>query len=292
MEFMRIAFWVGPCGGTSFAPGEYILLAGRDGNSLQIALENVGMTQVRFGKVTGKVGARWLLAVVLALGVPSIAQTSPIAIHIDWKHTVIVSRSSPTLQVVTNPMLKRGSPLHDSAFKALADLGANYVRFVPWLPYPRTAVAELKPPTAEKTFWDFSQIDPVVEDFMKATDGHSTVVNFSTIPAWMFKTEKPVSYPDDPDQVFWGYTQGTELTDATGKQLGDYYGRLVSWYVKGGFIDENHKWHASGHHYDIQYWEILNEIDSEHSTTPEDYTKRYDAIVNSIRKVSPHTKFV
>jgi hypothetical protein len=117
-------------------------------------------------------------------------------------------------------------------------------------------------------------------------------VNFSTIPAWMFKTDRPVKYPDDPNQVFWDYTQGTELRDPTGKELGDYFGRLVSWYTKGGFTDENGKRHESGYHYKLPYWEVLNEVDFEHQTTPEDYTKRYDAIVEGIHKVSPETKFM
>jgi len=66
----------------------------------------------------------------------------------------------------------------------------------------------------------------------------------------------------------------------------------VSWYTKGGFTDENGKRHESGNHYSFPYWEVLNEIDFEHSTTPEDYAKRYDAIVEGIHKVSPDTKFM
>ena len=217
---------------------------------------------------------------------------APIDAKIDWNKVVLVSKSTPTLQVVTNPMLNPGAPIHDGSFAALKALGADYVRYVPWLPYPKIAVAELDPPTKEKTSWDFTYIDPVTKDFLAATEGHSTIINFSTIPSWMFKTDKPVQYPSDPNQVFWNYTQGTELVDPTGKQLGDYFGRLVSWYTKGGFTDENGKRHDSGNHYTFPYWEVLNEVDSEHSTTPEDYTKRYDAIVEGIRKVSPQTKFM
>jgi hypothetical protein len=220
------------------------------------------------------------------------AQESQPKMDIDWTKTVIVSKSTPTLQVVTNPMLNPGAPIHDGSFAALKALGADYVRYVPWLPYPKIAVAELEPPSAGKSSWDFTYIDPVTKDFLAATQGHSTIVNFSTIPAWMFKTEKPVTYPDDPNQVFWKYTQGTELRDPTGKELGDYYGRLVSWYTKGGFTDENGKRHESGYHYRLPYWEILNEVDFEHNTAPEDYTRRYDAIVEGIHKVSPETKFV
>jgi hypothetical protein len=235
-----------------------------------------------------------ILVLSLALGFSglAVAQTPEPPAHIQWDKTVIVSKSTPTLQVVTNPMLNPGAPIHDGSFAALKALGADYVRYVPWLPYPKIAVAELDAPTKEKTSWDFTYIDPVTKDFLAATEGHSTIVNFSTIPSWMFKTAKPVEYPADPNQVFWNYTQGTELVDSTGKQLGDYFGRLVSWYTKGGFTDENGKRHESGNHYTFPYWEVLNEVDAEHTTTPEDYTKRYDAIVEGIRKVSPNTKFM
>jgi hypothetical protein len=233
-----------------------------------------------------------LLLMAASIGIPALAQDSQPKMDIDWSKTVIVSKSTPTLQVVTNPMLNPGSPIHDGSFAALKALGADYVRYVPWLPYPKIAVAELEPPTKDRTSWDFTYIDPVTKDFLAATDGHSTIINFSTIPAWMFKTDKPVKYPNDPNQVFWDYTKGTELRDPTGKELGDYFGRLVSWYTKGGFTDENGKKHESGNHYSFPYWEVLNEVDFEHQTTPEDYTKRYDAIVEGIRKVSPDTKFM
>lgn len=241
--------------------------------------------------------SRLLLAVMAAyFGCCGLAAqettTKPGTIAIDWDKTVIVSKSTPTLQVVTNPMLNPGSPIHDGAFAALKMLGAEYVRFVPWLPYPKIAVAELQPPTPDHTSWDFTNIDPVTKDFLAATQGHSTIMNFSTIPAWMFKTDKPVTYPADPNQVFWNYTQGTELRDPTGKELGDYYARLVSWYTKGGFTDENGKHHKSGNHYTFPYWEVLNEIDFEHQMTPAQYTERYDAIVSGIHGVSPETKFV
>ena len=110
-------------------------------------------------------------------------------------------------------------------------------------------------------------------DFLEATKGHSVILNFSTIPAWMFKTDKPVTYPADPDQAVWDYTQGTELRDPSMKEIGEYYGRLFSWYTQGGFTDEFGKRHESGYHYSIPYWEVLNEIEFEHKMTPETYTK-------------------
>jgi Glycosyl hydrolases family 39 len=220
------------------------------------------------------------------------APTPQVKIAVDWNKTVLLSRSTTTFQVVVNPMLRRGSPIHDAAFSAIHRLGAEGVRYVPWLPYPRLAVAELEAPTPAGTSWNFSLIDPMVEDFMAAQSGHSTVMNFSTIPAWLFKTPKPVSYPKDPNQVFWNYTQGTELVDPSGKGLGDYYARLASWYTRGGFTDENGKFHASTHHYKFPIWEVFNEVDFEHNTTPEQYTARYDAVVHAIHAVSPETKFM
>ena len=221
------------------------------------------------------------------------AQTpAPAKLTIDWAKVTTTSKTTPTLQVVVNPQLLRGAMLHDPSFKALHELGADYVRYVPWLPYPRQAVAELEPPKDGKTSWDFSHIDPTIEDFFKATEGHSVVINFSTIPAWMFKTAKPVTYPDDPNQVIWNYTQGNELRDPSMKEVSDYFVRLLSWYTKGGLTDEYGKWHESGHHYKIAYWELLNEIEFEHNWTPQAYTKLYDIVTAAMLKADPDLKFM
>ena len=236
------------------------------------------------------------LLLTSALPLPAVEPTAAAStvpqVAVDWTKTVRVSRSTPTLQVVVNPLLRRGSPIHDPVFAALRDLGAENVRYVPWLPYPRLAVAEMEPPTATNTSWDFSLIDPMTLDFLDADGGHLTILNFSTIPAWFFKTPQPVAYPADPDTPCWNYTQGTELKDPTLKELGDYYARLVGWYGQGGFTDELGVRHNSGHHYNIPWWEVLNETESEHDTTPQQYTERYDAIVSAIHKVSPQTRFV
>jgi hypothetical protein len=213
-------------------------------------------------------------------------------VTVDWNKVTGVSKTTPTLQVVVNPPLRRGSPIHDRVFEGLHDLGADYVRYVPWLPYPKLAVAELEPPADGKTSWDFSLIDPMMEDFMNATAGHSVIINFSTIPQWMWKTNNPVPYPSDPNQVDWHYERGTALVDPSMKQVEDYYGRLVSWYTRGGFRDEYGHEHKSDHHYRINYWEVLNEVDFEHHMSPEFYTHIYDAIAGAIHKVDPGIRFV
>jgi hypothetical protein len=100
-----------------------------------------------------------------------------------------------------------------------------------------------------------------------------------------------VPYPSDPGKAMWDYEQGTELRDPDMKQVADYYGRLVSWYTKGGFTDEGGQFHSSAHHYKIDYWEVLNEVDFEHNMSPEFYTALYDAITASIHRADPNVKF-
>jgi hypothetical protein len=229
---------------------------------------------------------------VLVMAASIVTAAAAQKVDISWGKVELISKTTPTLQVVVNPPLRRGSPIHDRAYRELKALGADYVRYVPWLPYPKLGVAELEPPSNGKSSWDFSAIDPMTIDFLKATEGHSVIVNFSTIPAWMFTTRKPVEYPPDPNAVTWSYTQGTDLRDPSMKELGDYYARLVSWYVNGGFTDELGKRHDSGYHFHIPYWEIFNEADFEHTMTVQQYTARYDAIASAIKQVAPQMKFV
>src|SRR5436309_8987398 len=154
-----------------------------------------------------------LLLGLLAWPGPAPAQQQPDKVPVQWDKVTMVSKTTPTLQVVVNPPLRRGSAIHDNAFKALRDLQADYVRYVPWLPYPKLGVAELEPPKDGTTSWDFTPIDPMTIDFLEATKGHSVILNFSTIPQWMYTTDKPVAYPGDPARVTWTYEQGTELRD-------------------------------------------------------------------------------
>jgi len=220
------------------------------------------------------------------------AMAQKFSLFVNWDDQFMKSISTPTLQVVGNPMLRPGAAMHDGSFEALKELGADYVRYVPWFPYPKLAVAELDPPANGKTSWDFSLIDPMTIDFLNATRGHSVILNFSTSPQWLYKTDYKVDYPADPNDVGWSYGGGTQLRDTTMKELTDYYVRLISWYTKGGFTDETGKYHKSGYHYDLPYWEVLNEPEFEHNFTPQAYTRLYDAVVTAIRQISPQTKFV
>jgi hypothetical protein len=231
-------------------------------------------------------------AVVLAFPVPGVLGRSLPQVTTEWEKVIRESKTIITIQVCPEPPMYRGKPTHDPIYKALRDFQPEYARLQPWHPYPKLSVAELEPPQGGKTFWDFSVLDPIVEDFMEATAGHSVVFDFSTLPQWMWKTEKPVPYPDNPEEITWKYTQGSELRDPSMKEVVDYQARLASWYTQGGLKDEYGKWHESGHHFKVAYWEVLNEIDYEHEISPQFYTALYDAIVPAVRRIIPDTKFI
>jgi hypothetical protein len=221
------------------------------------------------------------------------SQDKPITVQARWDKVVRVSQTVPTICLGAGPMVWRGSPIHDKVFASLENLGADDVRYTGGgYVYPYYGVAEMAPPTATTTSWNFATVDQLTVDAMNALKGHPVVMNFSSIPAWMFKQTEPVRYPADATKICWDCSRGKELRDPTYREVADYFARVVSWHVKGGFTDELGKWHESGHHYKIDYWEVLNEPDNEHGLSPQVYTGIYDAVVEAIHKVSPVTKFV
>jgi hypothetical protein len=212
-----------------------------------------------------------------------------IPVLVDWQTITGVSRTTLTTHLWTAPPLRRGSPIHDKAFRALRDLRADLVRFLPWFSHPRVSVPELYPPNETETFWDFELLDPFVEDFMAAAEGRPLVANFATIPAWMFTTA--VKVPDDPDEIVWDYERGTELRDPTCAEVAEYFYRVASWYIAGGFTDELGRWHESGHNFRFDYWEVLCEPDLR-GMPPAVYTRLYDAVVERLRPLDPQMKFI
>ncbi len=227
---------------------------------------------------------------IIALGVAAAAQTP--TVQVDWSQLGPATRTTITLQVVENPPLMRTSPIHQNAWLALANLHTDKTRLALWYPYPHLAVAELRPPTARDTFWDFTQIDPIVEDFFAATKGRASVFTMSTIPTWMFAQADPGAIPSSPNQVMWNYEAGESLRDPSGQEVADYFARVASWYTRGGFKDELGKQIDSPHHFKIAYWEILNEPEYEHALPIETYARLYDKISAAVHAVSPETKFV
>jgi hypothetical protein len=68
---------------------------------------------------------------------PLDAQNNSNSVSINWDKPVMVSKTTPTLQLVENPMVRPNSAIHENTFKALKELGANHVRYAPWFLYLR-----------------------------------------------------------------------------------------------------------------------------------------------------------
>jgi hypothetical protein len=235
---------------------------------------------------------RLLCAIAALSGIASAQASDSGVLKIDWDMVTGTTRTTITLQVVENPPLRRGSSIHDAAWSNLSALHTDMTRLALWYPYPRLAVAELAPPTASATSWNFADIDPIVEDFFRATGEHSRVFTMSTIPTWMFKLGDPGPVPASPDEAMWNYEAGTDLRDPSGQEAADYFARVAGWYTAGGFTDEAGHRHVSNHRERIDWWEVLNEPEYEHAFDIHAYTKLYDRVVASVHAVTPATRFV
>ncbi len=76
------------------------------------------------------------------------ARTFSVTVSVDWAASVAPPvQITPSLQVVSQRLLWRDSPIHNASFASLKAASPRNSRFVPWIPYPRTSVAELQPPS-------------------------------------------------------------------------------------------------------------------------------------------------
>ena len=191
----------------------------------------------------------------------------------------------PTYLDQVNPVtMSRSAPIHDAVFTHIRELGADHVRYLHWDPFALSYPLP-GPPVHGKTTWDFTGIDPYVDDFMSASEGHDSVINFAP----MYR---------------WGVNE-SGFVDPTGVQAGEYFSRIISWYTKGGFVDELGAKHVSNHSYTWKYWEVLNEVDAGSSgthcsslnnsamapTCVKRYTDIYDGIVTVLHRDHPDLQF-
>ncbi|KZP30042.1 hypothetical protein FIBSPDRAFT_1038407 [Athelia psychrophila] len=248
---------------------------------LSVALLSLASSRLSWAKEVGSLAHR---------------QSSSANISVDWSNVLLTSKTTTTLQVVVNPLLLDNSSVAANVWQSLNSVSADYVRFVPWFLYPKLFVPEIDAPVNNAsgcfTGWDFSYADQFVKGFFSSTPNKSHIINFSTTPDWMWSiTEADYSYPADINASDLAYNNGTQLRDSSFQEVSDYYSRLVSWYVNGSFTDECGVNHTSGHHYDIEYWEVLNEIGAEHNIQPEYYNQIYDAVTAAIHAISPPTNY-
>jgi hypothetical protein len=214
-----------------------------------------------------------------------------ITVNVNWNKTLIVSKTTTTTQFLASGYAIPGDKFYDQLFRNLQNLHTDFTRLQYWFPFPKLVIAELKPPTIKSTFWNFNYLDPLLENFFAATHGQR-VMEFGTIPEWMFVTPEPVPYPANPKKLDFTYEQGNQLVDPTGKQAADYFARVFSWYTQGGFYDENGVFHGSDHHYKFPYWQVLNETLAEHDLTPQQYVTIYDAVTSAIHSIDPSVQFM
>ena len=116
-------------------------------------------------------------------------------------------------------------------------------------------------------------------------------MNYGAIPAWLFKPRSRSSIP----AILIRYLRITPRalsSMARRKRSWRLLRPFGHWSAEGGLTDENGTGHESGSHYSFPYLGSAERGRLQHSTTPELYAQRYDAIVSAIHAVSPETKFV
>jgi hypothetical protein len=219
-------------------------------------------------------------------------------VYVNFDNVTIISKTTATLQVVSNPVLsKEYSPIASTLYDNLALLQADLVRYAAWYPYPTIGVAELEPPNVDTqtTSWKFGEeLQQQFLDVWHAVVGQGgsgrLVITFSTQPAWMFNTSN-WSYSNDTRRSDWHYDNGAWMPSTT-KRVADYYARLASWMVLGEFQDEFGNPIRGGPELGlgndgtgggVTHWEVFNEPEAEHHLSPQQYNLMYDAIVRSIR---------
>lgn len=233
-----------------------------------------------------------------------------VSVAIDWGSAPLTTASTAaTVELdCCEPFLTRDPAAHtngggpfSSYFSAMKAMGAEFVRFAPWYPYPKIAVVELEPPdcTASKpaTNWNSSLFDPILEDFMLAVCGddaingkceHSVAQQLSTMPSWLYVDgADPATLPADPWAMrMTGYSdKGTALKNESCTDMAAYIGRMVEHYTAGGHHDSCGHFHPSGFHFNWTIVSILNE--NERNTGGPRYTTCFDAIRAVVEKINP-----
>ncbi len=133
-------------------------------------------------------------------------------------------------------------------------------------------------PENQQGVWDFSQDDQLIAALR--THGIPFYLDVRTGPPWMF-------------------TNTGQLRDQSFQEFATYMARLVGWYNKGGFTDDQGQFHSSGHQNWIHTWEIWNEPNSGYEVPAPvanraatwmeavPFARLYDTTVAAMRAVDP-----
>ena len=96
---------------------------------------------------------------LLVLSLPALTAADGPTITANWSNRTFTSKTTPTLQMVLNPLVSRASPIHDEVYRTLHTIRPSYARYQSWFPYPKMAVPEIDPPSG------LSQCRSVAVDF-------------------------------------------------------------------------------------------------------------------------------
>lgn len=210
---------------------------------------------------------------------------------VDWSATPIVTHTTPTCQVVVEPPMWPGSKIRETQLHWLSELGeqASPVFWQSWFVYPHSGVAQLQPGV-----WDFSQITPLVQDMLNATQGRQLCLQFGTVPQWMMAGapgERRWDYGTEKwnETLTWDYNNGAhDFRNLT--QVAEYFANFMAYYTAGGFTDSRTGQHYDGFQYDIPLFEFGNEM--EYGQNPQTFTQQSDAVNAAVAAVAPKTKFL
>ena len=189
-------------------------------------------------------------------------------------------------------------------YSRLKELGTDHIRYMQAQDTNGlnniSAYPEPFPPNnaTRTTSWShLLSIDDYVVDFCAATkngDCSDTIIFIGPLPPWLFHTSPTnaaVCTATDSNQC------SGSLVDPSGAEAGEYFSRVISWFCKGGFVDEFGVKHTSGHHFNFTLWEVLNEANGySHWQQPpgfiETYTQVYDGITTVLHRDHPALQFV
>jgi hypothetical protein len=198
--------------------------------------------------------------------------------------------------------------------RALSEAGADNLRLLDFNIFPLMSCAQVVEGT-----WNFTLMDQVVVPFLTAASANNatrTIVDIETSPQWMWTDAGACvllggSASDPSCASTHGQPSNATCADATGtalppgprtrcphwgdtrvprdrswRELASYFARVAMWYTRGGFWDEQGRWHGGGHLFDEtkMLWEVWNEISHsrEHGMTLADYIAMYDAHVAAL----------
>jgi hypothetical protein len=255
-----------------------------------------------------------ILATMAAAPGPSAPAT---AIAVDWDTCPTTRSTAASVLVAADPeWISSGalSRVSVDGVRALSEAGADNLRLLDFNIFPLMSCAQVVEGT-----WNFTLMDQVVVPFLTAASANNatrTIVDIETSPQWMWTDAGACvllggSASDPSCASTHGQPSNATCADATGtalppgprtrcphwgdtrvprdrswRELASYFARVAMWYTRGGFWDEQGRWHGGGHLFDEtkMLWEVWNEISHsrEHGMTLADYIAMYDAHVAAL----------